>query len=105
MWAGICSHAVIGPYFYDGTVNGPKYLEMLVEVKIELDNNDIFHGKQIIWQPVGAPCHYVVVVRDFLNENFNEWIGRSRTTEWPPRSSNLTPCHFSMWGMIKDQVY
>lgn len=45
------------------------------------------------------------MVRDFLNENFNEWIGRRGTTEWLPRSPELTPCDFSMWGVIKDQVY
>ena len=105
VWGGICSYTIIGPYFHDGTVNGPKYLEMLQEVKIELDNNDIFRGKRIIWQQDGAPCHYATDVRNFLNENFDEWIGRRGKTEWPPRSPDLTPCDFSMWGVLKDRVY
>ncbi|VVC31405.1 Hypothetical protein CINCED_3A003261 [Cinara cedri] len=46
VWAGICSYTIIGPYFHDG--NGPKYLKMLEEVKIELVNNDIFRDKRII---------------------------------------------------------
>lgn len=25
--------------------------------------------------------------------------------EWPPRSPDLTPCDFSLWGIIKDRVY
>ncbi|VVC42213.1 Hypothetical protein CINCED_3A015888 [Cinara cedri] len=25
--------------------------------------------------------------------------------EWPPRSPDLTPCDFSMRGVIKDRVY
>ncbi|VVC45420.1 Hypothetical protein CINCED_3A005419 [Cinara cedri] len=96
VWAGIYSYTIISPYFYGGLVNGPKYLETLEEVKIKLDNKDIFRGKRIIWQLDGAPFHYAVVVRDFLNKNFNGWIGRRWTTEWPPRSPDLTPCDFSM---------
>jgi hypothetical protein len=24
---------------------------------------------------------------------------------WPPRSPDATPCHFFLWGYVKDQVY
>ncbi len=24
---------------------------------------------------------------------------------WPPRSPDLTPCDFSLWGIVKDCVY
>ncbi|VVC38013.1 Hypothetical protein CINCED_3A014682 [Cinara cedri] len=61
--------------------------------------------RRIIWQQDVAPCHYAVVVRDFLNKNFNEWIGRRGTTEWPPRSPDLTPCDFSTCVVIKYRVY
>lgn len=36
VWAGISSYGVIGPYFFEGTVNGDKHLKMLNEVVIEL---------------------------------------------------------------------
>jgi len=26
-------------------------------------------------------------------------------TEWPPRSPNLAPCDFYLWGHLKNQVY
>jgi len=26
-------------------------------------------------------------------------------TEWPPRSPDLTPCDFYLWGHLKNQVY
>jgi hypothetical protein len=26
-------------------------------------------------------------------------------TTWPPRSPDATPCHFLVWGYVKDQVY
>ncbi len=105
VWAGISSYTIIGPYFFDSTVTGPVYLEMLREVKIELKNTPIFQGRRIIWQQDGAPCHFAVDVGNFLNENFLEWIGCRGKTDWPPQSPDLTPRDFSLWGVIKDRVF
>ncbi|GBL83059.1 hypothetical protein AVEN_165291-1 [Araneus ventricosus] len=38
------------------------------------------------------------------------WIGRSGEADdvfcsWPPRSPDLTPCDFFLWGYVKDRVY
>ena len=32
------------------------------------------------------------------------WIGRCGTIEWAPRSSDLTPMDFFLWGAMKDPV-
>jgi hypothetical protein len=108
VWAGIWSGGVIGPYFYDGTVNAENYLEMLHEVFLELENSPTFEQlrrRSIIWQQDGAPPHYGLNVRACLNDNFDEWIGRRGTIEWPARSPDLTPCDFSMWGLLKEHVF
>jgi hypothetical protein len=33
------------------------------------------------------------------------WIGRERTTAWPPRSTNLTPLDFSVWEYVQEKVF
>ena len=38
------------------------------------------------------------------------WIGRAAKGDkqllpWPPRSTDLTPCDFLLWGFVKDIVY
>ena len=33
------------------------------------------------------------------------WIGRRGPVEWPPRSPDLTPLDFWLWGYLKDKVY
>ncbi|XP_046685554.1 uncharacterized protein LOC124371263 [Homalodisca vitripennis] len=109
VWAGIFSGGLIGPYFFNGPVNAEHYREMLYEVLIALENNPLFENVQpvkdrLIWQQDGAPPHYGVIVRDFLNENFNKWIGRRGTIEWPPRSPDITPMDFSVWGILKNEV-
>ena len=44
-------------------------------------------------------------MRDCLNIAFGGWIGRRGTGEWAPRSSDLTPCDFSLWGIINDRMH
>ncbi|KAJ4439610.1 hypothetical protein ANN_07738 [Periplaneta americana] len=44
-------------------------------------------------------------MRDFLNKQFHEWIGSRGTTEWPPRSCDLTPYDFSLRGILKNDVF
>ena len=54
----------------------------------------------------GAPPHWGLCVRDFLNEVFpNRWIGRDGPTPWPARSPDITPLDFFLWGYVKDNVY
>jgi uncharacterized protein (UPF0248 family) len=54
----------------------------------------------------GAPVHRLVQVRGSLNEVFgnNCVVGLRHDVEWPPRSLDLTPCDFFMWGYLKDKV-
>jgi hypothetical protein len=89
----------------DGNVTGDRYLRMLEE---ELwpeiaDRDDI---DKIFFQQDGAPAHYARQVRDWLNNAFDgRWIGRRGPIEWPPRSPDMTPLDFWLWGYLKDKVY
>ena len=58
------------------------------------------------FQQDGAPAHRYRRCTRFLN-NFkpNHWIGNNGPINWPPRSPDLTPMDFSIWGYIKDLVY
>ena len=35
----------------------------------------------------------------------NGWIGRNGLTPWPPRSPDITPLDFFLWGYVKDKVF
>jgi len=42
----------------------------------------------------------------FLDATFsNRWIGREGPTHWPPRSPDITPLDFFLWGYVKDKVF
>jgi hypothetical protein len=43
---------------------------------------------------------------DWLDDNLpGRWIGRRGAIDWPARSPDLTPCDFSLWGIMKNMVY
>ena len=45
-------------------------------------------------------------MREWLDNTFpGMWIGRRGPVEWPPRSPDLTPPDFFLWGYLKDKVY
>jgi hypothetical protein len=33
------------------------------------------------------------------------WVGRDGPIPWPPRSPDITPLDFFLWGYFKDIVY
>lgn len=104
VWGGIWSNGVVGPYFFEGNLTSESYLQMVKNNIIpELEDHSNF--QTMICQQDGAPAHYGQVVRNYLDDTFSQWISRRGTIEWPPRSPDLTPCDFSLWGIIKDRVY
>jgi hypothetical protein len=104
VWAGISSNRRVGPFFFEGRVTGDSYLEMLQEKMMPIISEwDEFSN--LTFQQDGAPPHYALSVREFLNNEFSNWIGRRGKIEWPPRSPDLTPPDFFLWGYLKDQVF
>ena len=85
-------------------MNSERYLNML--------ENDVWPAlttvdrRTLIFMQDGAPAHYALVVREWLDSHFpGKWIGRSGPHKWPARSPDLTPYDFFLWGWLKEQVY
>jgi len=59
----------------------------------------------------GAPPHWHRDVRRFLNESLPQrWIAGVGKEDlalqfWPPRSPDLIPCDFILWGFVKEAIY
>lgn len=108
VWAGIVGENLLGPYFIEGALTSTTYLELLQHVVGEmLEDVPLAFLRNLHYQHDGAPPHYGRQVRDYLFEVFgSRWIGRgSPEIPWPPRSSDLTPLDFYLWGDIKRLVY
>ena len=53
------------------------------------------------------PLHIIYsLLVTYINLTFPEpWIGLGGHVQWPPRSPDLTPLDFCLWGWIKSEVY
>jgi hypothetical protein len=86
VWGGIVGEYVVGPYFFDGILNGNIYLHFLRNSLPDLLENIHLATIRRLWiQHDGAPAHYSAQVRYFLNNEYpNQWIGRGGPIHWPP---------------------
>ncbi|GFY30729.1 uncharacterized protein TNCV_3118891 [Trichonephila clavipes] len=54
----------------------------------------------------GTPAHFCALVRDWPDIAYSgRWIERQGPVLWPPRSPDLTPLVFFLWGHLKELVY
>jgi hypothetical protein len=107
VWAGILDTTIIGPYFFDDTVTGESYKFMLENFLVPwLEDLPLQQFVNVWFQQDGASAHFALDVRHFLDVQFpRQWIGRGGGVEWPPRSPDLTPLDFYLWGYAKSYVY
>ncbi|GFW76771.1 DUF4817 domain-containing protein [Trichonephila clavipes] len=77
------------------------------EVLPELLTDFLAPIRRRMWfQQDGAPSHYARHVREHLDRTFpNRWIGCGGPVTWPPRSSDLSPLDFFLWGAMKGLVH
>ena len=59
--------------------------------------------EKLYFQQDGAPPHRKKEVQDWLKGKFGDKF--INTSRWPPRSPDLNPCDFSLWGGLKSKVY
>ncbi|GFX00795.1 DUF4817 domain-containing protein [Trichonephila clavipes] len=60
-----------------------------------------------LWfQQDGATCHTARVTIDLLKDTFGDrLISRFGPVNWPPKSCDLTPLDYFLWGYVKSLVY
>lgn len=110
VWCGFWAGGVIGPYFFENeagatvTVNGLRYRAMINDfLWPELEDIDV---DDVYFQQDGATCHTSNETIAILQEKFpDRVISRRGDHNWPPRSCDLTPLDFFLWGHVKDKVY
>ncbi|GFW28939.1 putative transposable element [Trichonephila clavipes] len=86
------------------TVNGDRYRAMITNFFIpELNNHDV---QELWFQQDGATCHTaratIALLKDTLGDRL---ISRFGPVNWPPRSCDLTPLDYFLWGYVKSLVY
>ncbi|GFY01642.1 transposable element Tc3 transposase [Trichonephila clavipes] len=88
VWYALWASGIIGPYFF-------KTMKATTLQSMEL------------WcQQDGATCHTARATIYLLKDTFGDrLISRFGPVNWPPRSCDLTPLDYFMWGYVKSLVY
>ncbi|GFX46651.1 uncharacterized protein TNCV_4038021 [Trichonephila clavipes] len=69
----------------------------------ELNNHDV---QELWFQQDGATCHTARATIDLLKDTFGDrLISRFGPVNWSPRSCDLTPLDYFLWGYVKSLVY
>ncbi|GFW01353.1 uncharacterized protein TNCV_5030061 [Trichonephila clavipes] len=110
VWCALWAGGIIGPYFFKNdeghnvTVNGDRYRAMITNFFIpELNNHDV---QELWFQQDGATCHTARATIDLLKDTLGDrLISRFGPVNWPPRSCDLTPLDYFLWGYVKSLVY
>lgn len=113
VWCAIFEFGVWGPYFFEedgvtATVTSNRYCVMLENfLRPKLNNLFNEYGQNNVWfQQDGATAHTARRSLGILREMFPGHIVSLRgDIGWPPRSPDLSPCDFFLWGYLKSQVY
>ncbi|XP_012057463.1 PREDICTED: uncharacterized protein LOC105620583 [Atta cephalotes] len=111
IWCGFWSGGIIGPYFFQNeadvaiTVNGERYRSMQLK-QLLVPKMDDMDTDNMWFQQDSATCHTPHATVDILHERFEGMIiSRGGDVNWPPKSCDLTPLDFFLWGYLKSQVY
>ncbi|GFX30396.1 putative LOC100569746 [Trichonephila clavipes] len=100
-------------FWLNGYVNTQVYVETPLHLLkltgalyglVESLNN---HDVQELWfQQDSATCHTARATIDLLKDTFGDrLISRFGPVNWPPRSCDLTPLDYFLWGYVKSLVY
>jgi len=94
-------------FFLPQRLNATAYLEFLQNaLEDSLENLPLNFFVNMVFQQDGCPVHSSREVTNYLNGKFGtKWIGRNGPIKWPPRSPDLTPLDFYVWGRTKNLVY
>lgn len=107
VFCGIKNDSVIWYHFYNENLNGERYVEILNNVVGPVVRNmPEREALTAFYQMDGAPPHNTRIVGETLDQMFEDrWIANNGPFLWPPRSPDLNPLDFFVWGYIKNKVY
>lgn len=101
VWCAMTAKRIVGPIFFDTTVNTDVYLTFLEELYSQLTEEE---NNYCFFQQDGATCHTSERSLARIHQMFTEERTVSKNL-WPPRSPDLSTCDFYLWGYLKGKVY
>ncbi|GFX43020.1 putative transposable element [Trichonephila clavipes] len=97
---GMFTHLLLGTFF-------PSQRGVNTDIPYPHTMSAIQKRTGELWfQQDGATCHTARATIDLLKDTFGDrLISRFGPVNWPPRSCDLTPLDYFLWGYVKSLVY
>lgn len=104
VWVAVSRRRIIGPIFYNFTVNAERYRNNILNEFVEqLDEDELQNG---YFQQDGATAHTTRETIDFLREFFDDRLISLHTqVEFPPRSPDLTIMDYFVFPYLKNRIF
>lgn len=101
VWVAMSRRRIIGPIFFHETINADRYQRLILQPFMDQLHDD----EQTLgyFQQDGATAHTARTTIQFLQEFYGDRIISQE--RWPPRSPDLTPLDFFLFGYLKNNVF
>ena len=101
VWVAMSRARIIGPIFFNETINSQNYCDNILRPFIAEFGQ--FERENAFFQQDGATAHTANNTMHFLKQCFEDRIISKDL--WPPRSPDLSPPDFYLWGSAKNSVF
>ncbi|GFW53442.1 uncharacterized protein TNCV_3928211 [Trichonephila clavipes] len=91
---------------FEKTINEVLFHSFPDDCHKEIWSDALINTNELWFQQDGATCHTARATIDLLKDTFGDrLISRFGPVNWPPRSCDLTPLDYFLWGYVKSLVY
>ena len=93
MWCSILRRRIIGPLFFETSINAQAYQELIQQfiALLKVDEGNCWFQQESATAHTAASTTSMVILHEFFSENL---ISKGL---WPPRSPDLTSPGFFLW--------
>lgn len=99
VWCAISRKRIVGPIFFEGIINSEVYARIIQDFVALLEPDE----RYCWFQQDGARCHTSNETMAYLKTFFDDRLISKGL--WPPRSPDLTPLDFYLWGYLKEKIF
>ena len=100
VWCGMSRRRIIGSIFFDATFTQAAYMDIFNTFVNHMDYEELSDG---YFQQDGATSHTSHASMAEIQSSFGDRVISKGI--WPPRSPDLTPPGYFLWGYLKRRVY
>ena len=100
VWCGMSRQRIIGSIFFEETIKTAAYMEIFNTFVNQLDDEELSVG---YFQQDGATSHTSHASMAEIQTFFGDRVISKGL--WPPRSPDLTPPDYFLWGYLRGRVY